>query len=213
MASYRNLSGFAVCLCRTTCDSSPSEPIGEIIMSAWYQEESFWRHGYPFMFSEEAFARGAQEAERALALSGVEARLVLDLCCGPGRHTVPLALKGIDVTAVDLSPFLLERAKENAGKANVTPEFVLADMRTFVRPDTFDVRIRWIACSVCCSTVFTGTARISPQRAASSSASVSARSVLCRRTYGRTYCTGNSRTRTPAIGSGVPNNAKCHTIP
>jgi len=78
---------------------SPSEPIAETIMSAWYQEESFWRHGYPFMFSEEAFARGAQEAERALALSGVEARLVLDLCCGPGRHTVPLALKGKAVTS------------------------------------------------------------------------------------------------------------------
>jgi SAM-dependent methyltransferase len=110
-------------------------------MPAWFQDESFWRHGYPFMFSEEAFARGAQAAERALALSGVEARRVLDLCCGPGRHTVPLALKGIDVTAVDLSPFLLERAKENALKANVTPEFVLADMRTFVRLNTFDVAL------------------------------------------------------------------------
>jgi SAM-dependent methyltransferase len=110
-------------------------------MSAWYQDESFWRHGFPFMFSEEAFARGAQAAERALALSGVEARLVLDLCCGPGRHTVPLALKGIEVTAVDLSPFLLERAKENARKANVAPEFVLADMRTFVRPNTFDLAL------------------------------------------------------------------------
>jgi SAM-dependent methyltransferase len=94
------------------------------------------------MFSEERFARAPQQVEQALALAKVEkARRVLDLCCGPGRHTVPLAQKGFEVTAVDLSPFLLERAKENARKANVAPEFVLADMRTFARPNTFDVAL------------------------------------------------------------------------
>jgi SAM-dependent methyltransferase len=91
------------------------------------------------MFSEDAFARAPQQVEQALALANVEARRVLDLCCGPGRHTVPLALKGLDVTAVDLSPFLLGRAQEHAQKAKVTVEFVLEDMRTFVRPNTFDV--------------------------------------------------------------------------
>jgi SAM-dependent methyltransferase len=109
-------------------------------MSAWYQDESFWQHGYPFMFSEDAFARAPQHVEQALALANVgEARRVLDLCCGPGRHTVPLALKGLDVTAVDLSSFLLGRAQEHAQRSNVTVEFVLQDMRKFVRPNAFDV--------------------------------------------------------------------------
>src|SRR5687767_11640881 len=109
-------------------------------MPAWFQDESFWRHGYGFMFSEDAFARAPQQVEQALALANVqEARRVLDLCCGPGRHTVPLALKGLDVTAVDLSPFLLGRAQEHAQQANVTVEFVLQDMRKFVRSNAFDV--------------------------------------------------------------------------
>ena len=59
------------------------------------------------------------------------------------------------------------------------------------------VRTRWSAGNVCCSTVFTGTGRMSSHRAASTRASVSVRSVLLRRTYGRTYWTGSSRTRHP----------------
>ena len=108
-------------------------------MSAWYEDESFWRHGYRFFFSDEAFARAPQEIEQALALTNSGAHRVLDLCCGPGRHTIALAGRGLETTGVDLSPFLLERARENARTANVNPEFVHADMRSFVRPNTFDV--------------------------------------------------------------------------
>jgi SAM-dependent methyltransferase len=54
---------------------------------------------------------------------------------------VPLALKGFQVTGVDASSFLLSRAHDHAVRSNVDVAFVQADMRTFSRPDAFDLAI------------------------------------------------------------------------
>jgi SAM-dependent methyltransferase len=107
-------------------------------MPAWYEDEEFWRDNYEVMFSADAFRRAAEDIDHVLALTANEPRRVLDLCCGPGRFTIPLAQKGLALTAVDLSPFLLDRARENARAAHVNAEFVQADMRSFVRPNSFD---------------------------------------------------------------------------
>jgi SAM-dependent methyltransferase len=107
-------------------------------MTVWYEDEAFWRDNYEVMFSREAFGRAAEDIEPLLALSRNDPRRVLDLACGPGRHTIPLAQKGLEVTGVDLSSFLLAKARENARAARVTPEFIKSDMRSFVRPNGFD---------------------------------------------------------------------------
>jgi SAM-dependent methyltransferase len=54
---------------------------------------------------------------------------VLDLCCGHGRHTVPLAQKGYRLTGLDLSAHHLRLARQAASKAKVDVEWVRADMR------------------------------------------------------------------------------------
>jgi SAM-dependent methyltransferase len=108
-------------------------------MLAWFENDEFWRDGYEVMFSEDAFQRAAGEIDRVLTLGQVEPRHVLDLCCGPGRHTIPLAQRGVAVAAVDLSSFLLDKARVRARAAGVQPEFIKADMRSFVRPGAFDL--------------------------------------------------------------------------
>ena len=40
---------------------------------------------------------------------------ILDVACGAGRHTAPLAKRGFDVFGFDLSPTLLRRAARRAG--------------------------------------------------------------------------------------------------
>ncbi len=110
-------------------------------MAAWFEDDDFWRDNYEVMFSEAAFIRAADDVDRVLALTDVDPRRVLDLCCGPGRHTIPLAQRGFDVTAVDLSTFLLDQARRRADAAQVNAEFVHADMRLFVRPNTFEVAL------------------------------------------------------------------------
>lgn len=108
-------------------------------MSEWFEEEAFWEETYPVMFPEERFKIAPEQIEKALALAGVESGTALDLCCGPGRHSVELAKRGFTVTAVDRTPFLFNKAKENAAEHGLDIEFVLSDMRDFVRPDAFDL--------------------------------------------------------------------------
>lgn len=57
--------------------------------------------------------------------------LVLDLCCGIGRHSVALAEKGFKVVGVDISPEFIARAREIAveRKVNRNVEFKVGDMR------------------------------------------------------------------------------------
>jgi SAM-dependent methyltransferase len=108
-------------------------------MGAWFEDESFWSELYPFMFPEERFHFAEEQIEKILALVGYEEGAVLDLCCGPGRHSLALAKRGIQVAAVDRSEFLLRRAKEEAAKSNLEIEFVLDDMRHFVSDQSFSL--------------------------------------------------------------------------
>jgi SAM-dependent methyltransferase len=109
----------------------------------WFENEDFWRTFYGYMFSAERFAAAPDEVARILALTKCSGGSVLDLCCGPGRHSVEFAKAGFQVTGVDKSTFLLTRAKEYASKAGVAVEFVHEDMRNFLRPASFD-----LACSM-----------------------------------------------------------------
>lgn len=54
---------------------------------------------------------------------------LLDLCCGQGRHAVPLAQLGYRVTGLDLSRALLARAAAAAGRQSQRVGLVEADMR------------------------------------------------------------------------------------
>ena len=107
----------------------------------WFENDDFWREFYPFMFSDERFAATPDEVTRILALAQCNVGSVLDLCCGPGRHSVELAQRGFKVTGVDRSPFLLERAREHAAKAGASVEWIKQDMREFIRPAGFDLAL------------------------------------------------------------------------
>jgi SAM-dependent methyltransferase len=107
----------------------------------WFDDESFWRDLYLFMFPPERLAAGTEEVDRILALARPPGRSALDLCCGPGRIAVPLARRGFSVTGVDRTRFLLDKARARARRVKSRPEWVRADMRDFVRPEAFDLAL------------------------------------------------------------------------
>ena len=109
----------------------------------WFEDDGFWRDFYPYIFSAERFAAAPEEVSNTIALSQCAGGTLLDLCCGPGRHSVEFARRGFHVTGVDRSPFLLDRAREHAAQSGVSIELVQEDMRNFVRPASFD-----LACSL-----------------------------------------------------------------
>ena len=66
-------------------------------MAEWFEDDSFWEALYPVTFPPERFPLGEQEVEQVLRLVPLRGGTVLDLCCGPGRHAVPLARRGLEV--------------------------------------------------------------------------------------------------------------------
>jgi SAM-dependent methyltransferase len=112
-------------------------------VSEWFEDPSLWADLYPFTFSEERLRAGEGEVDQLLALIGMEPgdKAVLDLCCGPGRHAVPLARRGARVTGVDRTRHHLNLARERAELAGVGVELVEADMREFRRPGAYDLAL------------------------------------------------------------------------
>ena len=103
----------------------------------WFDDDSFWRELYPFMFPEKRVADADEQVAKALALTRPPGKSVLDLCCGPGRCSIALAKKGFRVTGVDKTTYLLNKARAKAKAARVNIEWVREDMRDFVRPASF----------------------------------------------------------------------------
>jgi len=57
--------------------------------------------------------------------------ILLDLCCGEGRHAAPMAALGFDVEGIDLNERALQRAEKRGSRAN----FTLGDVRNHFLPD------------------------------------------------------------------------------
>lgn len=63
---------------------------------------------------------------------------VLDVGCGPGRHSVPLAEAGLAVTGVDVSQRFLDIAAQSARDAGVPAALFMVDARQMPFDDEFD---------------------------------------------------------------------------
>jgi SAM-dependent methyltransferase len=84
-----------------------------------------------------------------LALATRSGGPILELGCGTGRIAVPLAAAGHDVTAVDVDPAMLERARRRAEVAGATARdrigFVEADLLGLELPSAGTFRLAIIA--------------------------------------------------------------------
>ena len=80
---------------------------------------------YDLMVSwEQRLAREKPFFERVFAECG--ARRVLDAACGTGMHVIAFARGGRDCTGTDLSPIMVEKARQNARDAGVQARFEIA---------------------------------------------------------------------------------------
>ncbi len=64
---------------------------------------------------------------------------ILDLACGYGRLSIPIAEHGYTVYGVDITPVFIEKATQEAKERNLNVEFKIGDMRNIPYPDaSFD---------------------------------------------------------------------------
>lgn len=63
---------------------------------------------------------------------------ILELCCGTGRLTVPIAKAGYNICGVDYTSSMLEQAKVKASEAGLEINFIEADIRSLNLQEKFD---------------------------------------------------------------------------
>ncbi|MFK7904386.1 MAG: class I SAM-dependent methyltransferase [Chitinophagales bacterium] len=64
---------------------------------------------------------------------------ILELCCGTGRLTLPIAKDGYDISGVDYTSSMLEQAKVKASEEGLDIEFIEADIRTLDLREKYDL--------------------------------------------------------------------------
>lgn len=64
---------------------------------------------------------------------------ILDLACGYGRFTIPLAKKGYNIEGIDITPIFIARARKDAKKEKLLIKFTLGDIRKLpYKDDSFN---------------------------------------------------------------------------
>jgi len=87
-----------------------------------------------------AFTRGTEQ-EVGFLVDALELRpgmRVLDVGCGPGRHALALARRGIEVVGVDLSEDFVALARESARTEPLSARFEVGDVRELAVETGFD---------------------------------------------------------------------------
>ncbi|WP_059025762.1 class I SAM-dependent methyltransferase [Gabonibacter massiliensis] len=64
---------------------------------------------------------------------------ILELCCGTGRLTIPIAKEGYNICGVDYTSSMLEQAKAKANQVGVGIDFIEADIRALDLQGQFDL--------------------------------------------------------------------------
>jgi SAM-dependent methyltransferase len=107
----------------------------------WYAEffgEDYLRLCRPYLTPQRTEAEVIGLIRRLALPAGSR---ILDLCCGEGRHSIPLSVLGYQVTGLDLNPFLLAHARSVDHDVDAEVRWVRGDMRHLPFASEFDAII------------------------------------------------------------------------
>jgi SAM-dependent methyltransferase len=107
-------------------------------------DSDWWRTwfgpSYLALYDDTLRERTPMEIDRLEALLQLRPpQRILDLPCGQGRHAIELARRGYQVTGVDISPFMIEVARERAKASGLEVRWLTGDMRHPIPGASFDL--------------------------------------------------------------------------
>ena len=112
-------------------------------MPEWF--ENFFDGLYAKVLSRQFDEAQTQKQVRVVArlLKLRKNQKVLDIPCGIGRLTIPLAKMGFEMTGVDLAASYIKEAQKLARKENLKIRFMTCDMRDINFDGEFDAAFNW----------------------------------------------------------------------
>ncbi|DAC73317.1 MAG TPA: class I SAM-dependent methyltransferase [Thermoplasmata archaeon] len=109
-------------------------------MKLWY--EAFFEN-YGNTYEKEPYTKGTKgECDFIEKEVGYKKGIkILDIGCGTGRHAIELATRGYQVTGVDLSDSMIQKARQNAKQQQAHVIFEKHDARVLPYTSEFDLAI------------------------------------------------------------------------
>ncbi|HEV3449881.1 MAG TPA: class I SAM-dependent methyltransferase [Acidimicrobiia bacterium] len=125
---------------------SGAGPVPPVPTGPWFNEvaaflgAAYWAPGTGRVA---AFTRGTDQEVAFLveALALAPGQRVLDVGCGPGRHALALAARGLRVTGVDASPEFVALAAAAAAREGRSARFEVLDVRGLAADAEFDAAV------------------------------------------------------------------------
>jgi len=112
-------------------------------MAEWFDNffSGIYAKVLPNVFSDKDTTHHVHIVKRLLRLR--KGQSVLDVPCGMGRLTIPLAKMGVEMTGVDLTAPYIRRARGDAKKQGVNARFIQSDMRDIDFDAEFHAAFNW----------------------------------------------------------------------
>ncbi len=93
---------------------------------------------YNAFYQDKNYMAEAGQIDTLLKKYGNGAGKIINFGCGTGRHDIELSKMGYRCKGIDMSPLMIETAKNNSRKEAVEIDFSVADIRSYVPVEKYD---------------------------------------------------------------------------